>query len=552
MKKKTLAAIACMAGVVGAPLMAGNASAAPAPITPSGSEVHNYSEVRAGLITYAFGKESHTWSNLSFTLPSNGDGVPRGYISEQWLGAFDVSVTPDEEGYGNTAYFGTEGAVLRDGGGATYHHDFSKLSGGVLPKGSIVFLQDIDVNYDPHMEGATITSDSAKGAFLDYAKNGAAPGHSGGGSNPVITYDADTNTYEATPTGDNDEQRNIFITTQDLKTLDVHLSGRALGNGAGDSVGVAAPLTPYEDPKASPDEGTTPYNTPLRLNVLDNDTLTKDGNLPMVRLIDPSNGESVTEFTAPEGSYRLEENVLIFTPKEGFVGKAPAISYRVTQGNLESAESTAQVTVLPPVPASAQSDSVKTPYNTSVTIDALSNDKAGDAPFDTSTLTVQGEDASQGTWTVQDGKVRFTPVRGFAGTARATYKVKNEKGVEVTDTITVTVENNAEQPAPTTSPTTTPQPQPSESSTTPQPSESSTTPSPSSSSSASSPSSTATPTKSPSSTATPTPAPTSTPVTQGPLIQTDLDGNGALPVGVFGVSAMVIAGGAVAALRRRK
>ena len=146
-----------------------------------------------------------------------------------------------------------------------------------------------------------------------------------------------------------------------------------------------------------------------------------------LRLIDPLTGKAVTTVTvAGEGTYTMHGNgTVTFVPVAGFTGTTKRLGYTELDTFKQKAD------VLPhdrhrPGP-SAIDDHATTPKNTPVTIDPLANDK----PSKGATLvpsTVKLIDPAtgkastavrvpgQGIYTVDNGKVVFTPDPDFTGT----------------------------------------------------------------------------------------------------------------------------------------
>ncbi|TWV79908.1 hypothetical protein CEW93_010615, partial [Moraxella sp. VT-16-12] len=89
----------------------------------------------------------------------------------------------------------------------------------------------------------------------------------------------------------------------------------------------------------------------------------------------------------------------------------------------------------PPV---ANDDVAVTDYETAVTIDVLANDT--DADNDPLTITQASVDPAQGTVSIDNGKLIFTPAAGFEGEATINYTISDGKEVssaKVTTTVAV-------------------------------------------------------------------------------------------------------------------
>jgi hypothetical protein len=127
----------------------------------------------------------------------------------------------------------------------------------------------------------------------------------------------------------------------------------------------------------------------------------------------------------------------LYPDAEAYFGFTPA-EESVLEGLLYFALATAEPAPAEPVNAApvAAADSASTAAGTSVLIDALSNDtdQDGDA------LTIGGvSDPANGSATIENGQVRYTPDAGFSGTERFSYTVADGQGGSDTAEIAVTV-----------------------------------------------------------------------------------------------------------------
>ncbi len=128
-----------------------------------------------------------------------------------------------------------------------------------------------------------------------------------------------------------------------------------------------------------------------------------------------------------QGSYQVNpEGTVIFDPLPGFTGTAAALTYRVSDWFDQATRSTITVTVTPITPV-AVDDVAKTPYEKTVAVKVLTNDKAGDRsaplvpgsllltdPADgllQATVTIPNE----GVYTAAGGAVTFDPGATFRG-----------------------------------------------------------------------------------------------------------------------------------------
>lgn len=205
------------------------------------------------------------------------------------------------------------------------------------------------------------------------------------------------------------------------------------------------------NPTAADDTATTDYNTPITVDVLANDSASGTG-----RPLDPSTltllnsaGNPVTSLSVTGGTYTVDSGKITFTPDPGFTGLAAPVTYRVADTAGHTASATLDVTVRTVKPTAAD-DSATTSFKTPVTIDVLANDSGGAAgvSLDPATLTlvngsgdaVDSLTVTGGTYTVDNGKITFTPGATFTGQADAvTYRVANDLGETATANVSVGV-----------------------------------------------------------------------------------------------------------------
>ncbi|MEP3391334.1 MAG: cadherin-like domain-containing protein [Litoreibacter sp.] len=191
------------------------------------------------------------------------------------------------------------------------------------------------------------------------------------------------------------------------------------GEDSGEAVVNVEVIGVNDGPQAVDDAVTTDEDTPVTIDVLDNDFDTEGDDL------------SITTATVPadQGMVEVVDGELVFTPAENFNGEA-TITYGITDGNGGADIGEVIVTVTPvnddPV---AVDDLETTDEDQPITIDLISND-----------TDVDGDDLSVGSVTVPaeqgtvvdngDGTVTFTPAPNFNGPATITYTVVDGNGGE--------------------------------------------------------------------------------------------------------------------------
>ncbi|MFK4761257.1 Ig-like domain-containing protein [Microbacterium sp. ZW T5_45] len=223
-------------------------------------------------------------------------------------------------------------------------------------------------------------------------------------------------------------------------------------------------VTVQPGPVLENDVDRTPQNTPVTVNVLGNDTAGLDadgerGELDPTSVVFPVDGQTVgtvsddgKKLTVPgEGVYTIdpETGEVTFTPEPQFRGGATSVVYAVTDSLGNTGTATLTITVLGVDPV-ARDDSATTTPGTSVVIDVLANDSgATDVPLDPTTLKLVDADGNlvdtivvpgEGTWTVVEGKLQFTPLPDFRGTTTpVTYSIADINGTRTTAEVVVTV-----------------------------------------------------------------------------------------------------------------
>ncbi|WP_257670452.1 Ig-like domain-containing protein, partial [Parapedobacter tibetensis] len=193
-------------------------------------------------------------------------------------------------------------------------------------------------------------------------------------------------------------------------------------------------VTIVDGPVANDDGTTTTPDTPVTIPVLDNDT---PGDAPL-------DSTTVTITTPPtNGTVEVdpETGEITYTPDPGFEGE-DTFEYTVDdETGVPSNPATVTIVVAEPVGPTANDDGAMTPINTPVTIPVLDNDEEGDAPLDSTTVTITTP-PTNGTVEVDPvtGEVTYTPDDGFTGEDTFEYTVEDENGVPSNPaTVTVTI-----------------------------------------------------------------------------------------------------------------
>jgi gliding motility-associated-like protein len=204
------------------------------------------------------------------------------------------------------------------------------------------------------------------------------------------------------------------------------------------SATITVNITPVNDaPVANNDSATTNEDTPVTVNVCSNDT-DVDGTINLNTVdLDPSTPGIQTTFTNAQGTWTVSNGIVTFTPALNFNGTA-TISYVVNDNSgatSNSATITVNVTPVNDAPV-ANNDSATTNEDTPVTLNVCSNDTDVDGTIDVNTVDLDPSTPgiqttfmnAQGTWTVSNGIVTFTPASNFNGPAIINYQVNDNNG----------------------------------------------------------------------------------------------------------------------------
>jgi len=208
------------------------------------------------------------------------------------------------------------------------------------------------------------------------------------------------------------------------------------GNGHPVTANVTVTVTAVnKDPIAVDDTASTPYETPVTIDVAANDS-DPDGTTTCVNNIvtNPSNGSVSISGNGTD---------IIYTPNPGFTGTD---SFVYTACDADGGTDTATVNVTvgaanqPPI---VRNNATTTPVNTAVVMPVVDNDTDPDG--DTLTITATTP-PSNGSITVSGNDVTYTPSSGYVGVDSYTYTVSDGNGNNGTATATVTIQAPANQP----------------------------------------------------------------------------------------------------------
>lgn len=201
-------------------------------------------------------------------------------------------------------------------------------------------------------------------------------------------------------------------------------------------------VSPANGPTAVDDQATTSQDTPVDINVLQND---QQGDAAL----DPTSVTFIagTEPDATtEGTFTVNgtTGIVTFTPVSTFTGPV-TIDYQMCDINSLCDIATITVVVSPLVGPTAVDDESTTQKNTPVDINVMNNDQTGDAALDPTSISFVGgtePDAStEGVFTVDGttGLVTFTPATDYVGTVTIDYEVCDLNSLCDIATITVNI-----------------------------------------------------------------------------------------------------------------
>ena len=187
---------------------------------------------------------------------------------------------------------------------------------------------------------------------------------------------------------------------------------------------------PNSVPVAVNDSRATEYQTPIVIDVLQNDTGIDDVPLVVSVSATPTSGTAAVN----------ADNSITYTPASGYVGMV-TFQYTVTDKNGDFGTATVSVEVLPEgvvnhIPVAAD-DNAQTSVNTAKDINVLANDTGLEDGFGSITVLASPR---YGTATVNANRtVRYVPSPWFKGTDTFTYLLADAQGDNDVATVTVSV-----------------------------------------------------------------------------------------------------------------
>ena len=218
-------------------------------------------------------------------------------------------------------------------------------------------------------------------------------------------------------------------------------------------------MTPVNDaPIAQDDAATTPENTPVSGNVLDNDTDVDDTTLTVTffTINGQTFGAGTTAPIAGVGTILINaDGSYTFTPAPSYDGPVPPVTYTVSDGELTDT-AVLQITITPlNDPPVADDETGTTPEDTTLSVPASAGLLVGDTDVDGDPLTVTEFEVDGTTYTAgdtatitgvgnltinADGSYTFVPAPNYNGPVPvATYTVSDDNGATDQGTLTLNV-----------------------------------------------------------------------------------------------------------------
>ena len=223
-------------------------------------------------------------------------------------------------------------------------------------------------------------------------------------------------------------------------------------SGATSTATLTLNVTPVNDPPvANDDNATTPPDTIITGNVIDNDA-DVDGDALVVTefTVDGVDYPPGSTVTTPEGEITINaDGSYTFVPAPGYVGPGPDIEYTVSDGNRRHRPGSAEHRRHTMLGVGANDDVATTPEDTTLNGNVLTNDVSPTGgsvtlvDFTVDGTTYQPGDTAQlpeGDLTIQsDGSYTFVPAPNYFGPVPVVTYTATNGTVSDTATLTITV-----------------------------------------------------------------------------------------------------------------
>ena len=185
-----------------------------------------------------------------------------------------------------------------------------------------------------------------------------------------------------------------------------------------------------QPPVANDDAGTTPFNSPITVDVLANDVDADNDINPnsLAILTQPTNGSAIVN----------SQNEVIYTPNTGYTG-TDTFTYQIADSENSTDTATVTITVDQNPAPEAVDDTTITGENDVVTIPILDNDISEVSPLNTGSVTIVTQPTNGSVTVNDDGTVDYTPDNGYTGPDSFVYEVSNTLPNPQSDVATVTI-----------------------------------------------------------------------------------------------------------------
>jgi len=181
-------------------------------------------------------------------------------------------------------------------------------------------------------------------------------------------------------------------------------------------------------PISNNDTLSTQKDTPVSIDVLDNDSDIDGDTLTIKNLSTPAHG-----------TVSIKDNKILYTPQSNYNG-TDSFTYVANDGVLNSNTTTVSISISVQNDAPvALNDTASTNEDVAVSIDVLDND----SDIDGDTLTIKNlSTPAHGTLSIKDNEVLYTPESNYNGTDSFTYVANDSKLNSNVATVSITISAN--------------------------------------------------------------------------------------------------------------
>ena len=301
-----------------------------------------------------------------------------------------------------------------------------KVNDGTVDSGEATVNIAINTANDaPTAVDDTSTLDEDSNALIDVLANDSDE------ENDTLTISAVGNPTNGSATIENGKVK--YTPAADYNGNDSFTYTISDGNGGSATATVNVTVNAVNDtPVAIDNTASVDEDSNVLIDVLTNDNDIDGDSLSIASISNPSNGNAVIQGTQVK-----------YTPNANYNG-SDTFTYTVSDSNGGTATATVNITVNSINDAPVASDDTATvDEDTNVLIDVLANDN--DVENDTLTISTVGTPAN-GTTTIENGKVKYTPTADYNGNDSFTYTISDGNGGSATATVSITVNSVNDNP----------------------------------------------------------------------------------------------------------